>query len=240
MIAVRHGRTSLIGSDVRLIAPLGPGGPRLPEKRGLTLILPCVPANNECKAGATAASPQRRGRHAADAFARPRLQPIIVNSEFYRAPRRAGRPERLGGWRTRRGRVELRSDLVARARSVYRPRFTYTSYPQFPQRVGSDFWTQNNSLNARLTVSPSFQANLSRRTCAPTAPAFSRSYGRRSRGALTCSLGVQDGCRARRVTSDRDAGSNSIVHAPEYPGVYLDCGVWSRSTSCLSPEGRSF
>ncbi len=87
--------------------------PRLPEKRGLTLILSCVPANNECKAGATAASPQRRGRHAVDAFALPRLQQIIVNAEFDRAPRRGGRPERLGGWRIRRDRVELRSDLVA-------------------------------------------------------------------------------------------------------------------------------
>ena len=61
-------------------------GPDQPEKRGLTLILSCVPGNNECKAGATAASPQRRGRHAVDAFARPRLQQIIVNAEFDRAP----------------------------------------------------------------------------------------------------------------------------------------------------------
>ena len=138
-----------------------------------------------------------------------------------------------------------------------RPRFTHTSYPQFPQRVGSDFWTQNDSLNARLPVSPSFQASLSLRTCAPTAPASSRSYGRRSRGAPTCRLGVRDGCRPPRVTLDRDAGSNSIVDVPEYSSVYLEevdlvsspaigediqghCGVWSRSTSCLSPEGRSF
>jgi hypothetical protein len=180
-----------------------------------------------------------------------------VNAEFDRAPRRGGRPERLGGWRIRRDGVELRRDLVARARSVKRPRFTHTSYPQFPQRVGSDFWTQNDSLNARLPVSPSFQASLSLRTCAPTAPASSRSYGRRSRGAPTCRLGVRDGCRPRLVTLDRDAGSNSIVDVPEYSSVYLEevdlvsspavgediqghCGVWSRSTSCLSPEGRSF
>jgi hypothetical protein len=72
-----------------------------------------------------------------------------------------------------------------------------------------------------------------------------------------CRLGVRDGWRARRVTLDRDAGSNSIVDVPEYSSVYLEevdlvsspaigediqghCGVWSRSTSCLSPEGRSF
>ena len=68
---------------------------------------------------------------------------------------------------------------------------------------------------------------------------------------------MRDGCRPSRVTLDRDAGSNSIVHVPEYPDVYPEevdlvsslalgediqglCGVWSRSTSCLSPEGRSF
>jgi len=37
--------------------------------------------------------------------------------------------------------------------------------------VGSDFWIQNNSLNARLPRSPSCQASLSLRSCAPTAPA---------------------------------------------------------------------
>jgi len=52
-------------------SPVQIRAPRLPEKRGLTLILSCVPANNECKAGATGASPQRRGRHAVDAFALP-------------------------------------------------------------------------------------------------------------------------------------------------------------------------
>ena len=67
-------------------SPVQIRAPRLPEKRGLTLILSCVPANNECKAGATAASPQRRGRHAVDAFALPRLQQIIVNAEFDLAP----------------------------------------------------------------------------------------------------------------------------------------------------------
>jgi len=65
--------------------------------------------------------------------------------------------------------------------------------------VGSDFWTQNNSLKARPPVGPSFRASLSLRTCAPTAPASSRSYERRSRGAPTCRLGVRGGCPARRV-----------------------------------------
>src|SRR6266581_1440771 len=67
-------------------SPVQIRAPRLPEKCGLTLILSCDPANNEGKAGATAASPQRRGRHAADAHARPRLQQIIVNAEFGGAP----------------------------------------------------------------------------------------------------------------------------------------------------------
>ena len=103
-----------------------------------------------------------------------------------------------------------------------RVQFTHTSYPQFPQGVGSNFWTQNDSLKARLPVSPSFRASLSLRHCAPTALASSRSYGRRSRGAPTCRLRVRGGCRPRRVTLDRNAGSNSIVHVPEYPGVYLE------------------
>jgi hypothetical protein len=103
-----------------------------------------------------------------------------------------------------------------------RLRFTDRSYPQFPQRVGSVFWTQNNSLSARLPVGPSSLASLSRRTCVPTAPASSRRYGRRSRDAPTCRLGVRGGRRPRRMTPDRDARSNSIVHVPEYPGVYLE------------------
>jgi len=62
--------------------------------------------------------------------------------------------------------------------------------------VGSDFWTPSNSLKARLQVGPSLRASLSLRTCAPTAPASSRSYGRRSRGAPTCRPEARGGCRA--------------------------------------------
>jgi len=62
--------------------------------------------------------------------------------------------------------------------------------------VGSDFWTPSNNPKTRLQVIRSFRASLSLRICAPTAPASSRSYGRRSKGAPTCCPVVRGGCRA--------------------------------------------
>jgi len=80
--------------------------------------------------------------------------------------------------------------------SAQRPPFEHASYPQFPQVVGSDFWTPSNTPKGPLGLSPSLRASSSLRTCEPTAPASSRSYGRRSRGAPTCRPVVRGGCRA--------------------------------------------
>jgi len=76
--------------------------------------------------------------------------------------------------------------------------------------VGSASWTPSNSLKGRLRLSPSLRASLSLRTCAPTAPASSRSYGRRSRGASTCRPGVRGGCRA--ASSDRRTPTRTYAH----------------------------
>jgi hypothetical protein len=86
-------------------------------------------------------------------------------------------------------------------------RLTGASYPQFPQHVGSNFWTPNNSLKARLRPSPTLRESLSLRICAPTVPASSKSYGCRSRGASTCRQGVRGGCQA--ASSDRNSGGKS-------------------------------
>ena len=126
-----------------------------------------------------------------------------MTAEFDRAPRRSGLPERSGGWRglARPSRVAPRRRRL-RALSAQRLRFADTRViHSFHSDVGSAFWTPSNSLKGRLRLSPSLRASLSLRTCAPTAPASSRSYGRRSRGASTCRPGVRGGCRA--ASSDR-------------------------------------
>jgi hypothetical protein len=112
-------------------------------------------------------------------------------------------PERLGGWRAWREcvRVAPRRRSLRALNAQRSLRFTHASYPQFPQHVGSNFWTPNNSLKARLRPSPTLRASLSLRICAPTVPASSRSYGCRSRGASTCRQGVRGGCRV--ASSDR-------------------------------------
>jgi Integrase core domain len=118
-------------------------------------------------------------------------------------------PERLGGWRAWRECVRVpprrRSLRALNARRSLR--FTHASYPQFPQHVGSNFWTPNNSLKSRLRPSPTLRASLSLRICAPTVPASSRSYGCRSRGASTCRQGVRGGCRV--ASSDRIPGKRA-------------------------------
>ena len=121
-----------------------------------------------------------------------------MTAEFDRAPRRSGLPERSGGWRglARPSRVAPRRRRL-RALSAQRLRFADTRViHSFHSDVGSAFWTPSNSLKGRLRLSPSLRASLSLRTYEPTAPASSRSYGRRSRGASTCCPGVRGGCRA--------------------------------------------
>jgi hypothetical protein len=56
-------------------------------------------------------------------------------------------PERLGGWRAWREcvRVAPRHRGVRVLNAPRSLRFTDASYPQFPQHVGSNFWTPNNS-----------------------------------------------------------------------------------------------
>jgi hypothetical protein len=154
---------------------------------------------------------QRKGRrprpspHALDAGAggptpgRPRLTKIILAAAFDRAPRRSCLPERSGGWRDlpRPSRVAPRRRRLRgpKARSACGSQHTRVIH-SFHRDVGSAFWTPSNSLKGRLRLSPSLRASLSLRTCAPTAPASSRSFGRRSRGALTCLPRVRGGCRA--------------------------------------------
>jgi hypothetical protein len=117
--------------------------------------------------------------------------------------------------RTRR--VALRRRRL-RALSAQRLRFTHTRViHSFHRDVGSAFWTRSNSLKGRLRLSPSLRASLSLRTCAPTAPASSRSYGRRSRGALTCRPGVRGGCRA--ASSDR---RRRLALTPIAVGIWLE------------------
>jgi hypothetical protein len=129
-----------------------------------------------------------------------------VNAEFDRAPRRVWSGRTFGGWRglARPSRVAPRRRRL-RALSAQRLRFADTRViHSFHRDVGSAFWTPSNSPNGRPRLSPSLRASLCLRTCAPTAPASSRSYGRRSRGAPTCRPGVRGGCRA--VLSDHLAG----------------------------------
>ena len=151
-----------------------------------------------------------------------------MTAEFDRAPRRSGLPERSGGWRglARPSRVAPRRRRL-RALSAQRLRFADTRViHSFHRDVGSAFWTPSNSLKGRLRLSPSLRASLSLRTYEPTAPASSRSYVRRSRGASTCRQGVRGGCRDapsdRRTCRVRKA----IHHA-------------ARAYSWISPPSRS-
>ena len=158
-----------------------------------------------------------------------------MTAEFDRAPRRSGLPERSGGWRGlgRPSRVAPRRRRL-RALSAQRLRFADTRViHSFHRDVGSAFWTPSNSLKSRLRLSPSLRGSLSLRTCAPTAPASSRSYGRRSRGALTCRPGVRGGCRA--ASSDRRP---RLALTPIAVGIWLEGEEPSDPTGALGRKKR--
>jgi hypothetical protein len=154
----------------------------------------------ELKPGQRQPLPKKsRGRQAAVAS---RPAPAFKESSWTlistAPPRRSGVPELLGGWRglAQPSRVAPRRRRL-RALSAQRLRFADTRViHSFHRDVGSASWTPSNSPNGRPRLSPSLRASLCLRTCAPTAPASSRSYGCRSRGASTCRPGVWGGCRA--------------------------------------------
>jgi hypothetical protein len=144
-----------------------------------------------------------------------------VGGTWTTAPRRrSGAARTSGGWRASREcvRVAPRRRSLRALNAQRSLRFTHASYPQFPQHVGSNFWTANNSLKARLRPSPTLRASLSLRICAPTVPASSRSYGCRSRGASTCRQGVRGGCRVAwsdRIPAKRAERSHRRLACPK-------------------------
>jgi hypothetical protein len=75
----------------------------------------------------------------------------------------------------------------------------------FPHPGGELFPDQRNSPSRRPRGGLIFQATSSVRNCAPTAPASSTSYGRKSRGAPTRRPGVRGGCRAASSDHRRES-----------------------------------
>jgi hypothetical protein len=195
---------------------------------GRLILVCCPPTMSRSRGkGVSPLSHGRRLRRLAPTPG-PRLTKIILAAEFDRAPRRSGLPERSGGWRglPRPSRVAPRRRRL-RALSAQRLRFADTRViHSFHRDVGSAFWTPTNSLRRRLRLSPSLRASLSLRTYAPTAPASSRSYGRRSRGAPSCRPGVRGGCRAA-----------SSEHRPGLALTPIAAGIWLEGEEPSDPTG---
>jgi hypothetical protein len=79
------------------------------------------------------------------------------------------------------------------------------------QGCGGLFLDQANSLKRRPRVSPSSQASLSLRTCAPTATASSRSYGGWSHDAPNCWPRARPGCRGRTTRPQTETSNRRLL-----------------------------
>ncbi len=89
----------------------------------------------------------------------------------------------------------------------------------------------------RLRVSPSFRASLSLRTCAPTAPASSRIYGRGSGCAPTCGLGVQGRCRAPSTDRKTETRNSSAARITSFLSAALNLSPHPGRTVFHVPPG---
>ena len=104
----------------------------------------------------------------------------------------------FGGSQAWRDRVESQptSPLEAPSAKAAAVHTQTLSYPRFPHTGGELFPDHANIPKDDPRVSPSLRASLSRRICAPTAPASSRSYGHWWDGALTCWPRARSGFRS--------------------------------------------